>query len=326
MNKNKRATIIVLSCVVAFAMSLSLSILSLSDIENVEKIYSVVIRKIVRIDVLKSIMVFIASYYFLKSNWEIKSDKKREKILINILAAFFAIATIIGYSYNEKNRWIYIFNDLFQFEKALIITIGYYILFRAFINLVFYRIIPSIKNKTSENKIYKFIFEKHSFIIPLLIIIVCWLPYIVAYYPGVLMPDSRNQIKQYYGLDLGDETATNSVKLIDENVKITNHHPVLHTLLLGKCVEIGKAIGSDNFGIFIYTIIQVALLASSFAFIINFMRKMKTNKWIRVFGLLIFSLVPIIPFYAIEATKDVPFTAFVIFYTIQLYTFVKNAS
>ena len=65
------------------------------------------------------------------------------------------------------------------------------------------------------------------------------------------MKDSTNQIKQFFGMEITERSSTNSVNLIDENVKITNHHPVLHTVILGSCVKIGKMLGNDNLGIFV---------------------------------------------------------------------------
>ena len=221
------------------------------------------------------------------------------------------------------NSWNLIFNGKFQFIKALIVAISYFIIFKLIIDCLFEHIIPKIKYKTSNNKIFNFIFEKHSFLAPLIIILVCWLPYVILFYPGVLMADSSNQIKQYFGLEISDSTSTNSVNLIDENVKITNHHPVLHTVILGSCIQIGRKLVNDNFGIFIYTFLQMITLAISFTYIIYFMKKLKTNNYIRITTLLLFALFPIFPFYAMEITKDVPYTSAMIIYICQLYKIIK---
>ena len=138
------------------------------------------------------------------------------------------------------------------------------------------------------------------------------------------MKDSTNQIKQFFGMEITERSSTNSVNLIDENVKITNHHPVLHTVILGSCVKIGKMLGNDNLGIFLYTIIQTILLASALAYIIKFMKELKTNNYIRILALLIFCFIPVFPFYAVEITKDVPFASLMIFYIIELYKIIKE--
>ena len=216
-------------------------------------------------------------------------------------------------------------DGVLQFIKAVILGIGFYFIFKIIIDLIFDFCIEKIKNTTSDNKMFQFIFEKHSFLMPLIIFIVCWIPYLIIYFPGMLVPDSSNQIIQFFGMDISATSSTNSVNLIDPNVKITNHQPVLHTFILGNCMNIGKMIGNDNIGIFIYTILQTALLASSLAYIINYMKKLKTNKWIRIFSLIVFSVLPIFPFYAIEITKDVPYVCIGIFYIGELYKLIKNS-
>src|SRR5699024_7701891 len=105
---------------------------------------------------------------------------------------------------------------------------------------------------------------------------------LIAYYPGMLMQDSANQIKQFYGYDVPKNSATNSVNLIDPSVKITNHHPVVHTYILGICMQIGKMIGNDNIGVFIYTFLQVIMFSSTFAYIINFMKKLIVPNFVRI--------------------------------------------
>ena len=137
------------------------------------------------------------------------------------------------------------------------------------------------------------------------------------------MQDSREQIKQYYGYDVVG--STDSVNLIDENVKITNHHPVAHTVLLGTLIKLGSFIKDDNFGVFLYTIIQVITLASAFAYIIKYMKKLRTPNYIRVLTLLCFGILPVFPFYAIKVVKDTLFSAIFIFYLIAFFDMFLKA-
>lgn len=47
------------------------------------------------------------------------------------------------------------------------------------------------------------------------LLVLCWLPYLLALYPGVVLPDSLSSVAQSMG-----------------DVPISNHHPVLFTLLV----------------------------------------------------------------------------------------------
>lgn len=308
--KNRKIISILLALFTAVAVNIQLG-LTATDIKSALKI-----------DYLRTIITFvITGVLLLKTLFKSKNEKNGiyKKLLAVLLTAF----TLFGVSYNMTNSWDLLFANGFQFVKAFVNGLGIYIICNSIINYVFDNLIPKIQYKPWKNKVFNFCFEKHAFIIPFVIIIMLWIPYIFAYYPGLIMEDSREQIKQYFGYDVVG--ATDSVKLIDENVKITNHHPVAHTVLLGTSVQIGRFIGNDNFGVFIYTIIQVLALAGSFAYIIKYMKKLNTPNYIRIFTLLIFALLPVFPFYAIKITKDTLFTAIFIVYIMQIYDMFLKA-
>ena len=325
---NKKTKIILMACFVAFALSLSLNLitdeaLKINETSNGLLKMLIKIERSIHKDTFKTIITFCATFFLLKENSK-ENKKQNNYIYIKILAILFSLFTIFGCSYLTTASWKLIFNDWIQFIKATIIGVGYYIFYKVLISYIFNKVIPKINYKKSENKVFNFIFEKHSFIIPFAIMIICWLPYIIINYPGILMPDSSNQIRQYFGIKLDDLNFTNSVNLIDENVTITNHHPVVHTLVLGTCLKVGKELANDNFGIFIYTAIQTILLASALAYSIHFMKRLKANNSIRILALAIFALLPVFPFYALEITKDVPFTSLFIFYVIELYKIAND--
>ena len=100
--------------------------------------------------------------------------------------------------------------------------------------------------------------------------------------------------------------------LLDPNVYITNHHPVLHTVLLGGLAKIGNLMGNVNIGIFIYSIIQIVIVVFTLALTIYYMRKLKTPSIIRIITLIIYALVPVFPLYAMSVVKDVIFNCLVI--------------
>mgnify|MGYP005757505935 CR=1 FL=1 len=332
----RKIIIIILALFVTITFCLKLDIVNNSDISEITNKTNYIVKLLYKFDysidkdIFKSFLLFaLLSMFFKKSFFREDIKKNGKKIFKVILSLLFSFFMVFGYSYMKINSWDMIFANTFQLFKAIIVFIGYYILFRAIINYMFDIIISKIEIqeiKESTSKVYNFIFVKHSFIIPLVIILISWLPYLIAYYPGIIMADSSNQIKQYFGIDIPEGGATASANLINENVKITNHHPVLHTIILGSCMQIGRIIGDDNIGVFIYTILQFFLLSSTFAYLINYMKKLQIPNWIRTLTLLFFALIPVFPFYALEITKDVPFTCFVILYLILIYNLIINAN
>ena len=325
--KNKKLIIILIAILATIAININLDISNEVVDKNIILKIITIINQSFKIDVIKSVFIFIGGYFLFSKTFFKKSNKKNERKICKIfLGILFSAFTVIGESYLKTNSWNLVFLNKIQIFKSLILMFGYYCFYIGLINYIFDQLVNKIEYKESKNKVFNFIFEKHSFIIPFLIILICWIPYIVIYYPGILMPDSSNQIKQFFGLEISKNSATDSVNLIDENVKITNHHPVLHTVLLGMCMKVGKLIGNDNFGVFLCSLIQILLLSIALSYIVNFMKKIKTNNILRVVTLIIFSLLPIFPMHALEITKDILFTAFLIFYMINIYFLVKKAN
>ena len=80
-----------------------------------------------------------------------------------------------------------------------------------------------------------------------LIIFICWLPYFLAYFPGILSNDSVWQMDQILGIR-----------------PLSNHHPFTHTMIIKLFYSIGYAIfGTANAGIATYTLFQMTTMASS---------------------------------------------------------------
>ncbi len=241
--------------------------------------------------------------------------KNKSIIFLSLLYSFFIL---FGTSFfiNGSSKIIY--------KHMFISIILYIILF-----IILYKIIKIIFNKLDKKTLKKekkltnkilILFNNHPFIISLIFIIICWLPYIISYYPIILNPDASFQIKQYLGID---NKYSYYVNLIDKNQIITNHHPVLHTLLLGTCLKIGMNYFNDNIGLFIYSIIQILVLSTTLSYTIKFMKENNISFKYRLITLLIYALVPVFPFYSMTGVKDVLFACFVIWYIMILYEFIK---
>lgn len=248
----------------------------------------------------------------------------RVNLLENILSVIFSIFMTLGFSYAKMNSWQLVFGSFRMFFISVIIFIGYYELFKRLFCLINIKI-QSIKVEDYKLEkmgklrcVMKFIDER-PFLSSILTIITFWLIYIIAFYPVILSPDPSFQIKQFFNVDT--KYAEGVVKL-DENVNITNHHPVVHTLLLGGCISLGRLIGSDNFGLFIYSMIQIGILASTLSYTIKYLKKVNISLKVRVILLMIYSIVPMFPLYAMSAVKDTIYTSFMILYVIFLYDFI----
>lgn len=284
-------------------------------------IYNIEFTKLFNSLGIITLLLFFCLLFLFDKYYFIKKEKKPK--LINILALLFSCFMVVGDSFETIGSTGLIFSNFLNFIISLITLIGYFLFFNVVINLIYEFLNKRKFNyKESNNKYITAIFDNHSIIYPMIIILICWLPYIISFYPVILSSDPANQIKQFYGLET---RYIYGIKLIDENVLITNDNPILHTVLLGGSVKAGEILfSSHNFGLFIYSIIQITILLLALASTIHYMKKIKTPYYIRIIVLLIYSLIPVFPFYAMDCNKDIIYTCFIILYTIQLFDFVKN--
>ena len=298
-------------------MSIITTISLTLDINSVDKIID--INNPTKVGTLGLLIIGIAIFLFFKSFY---FKGKKNIVWFNILSILFSIFMVVGNSYNEINSWDFIFGSIPLFLISIVMLLGFYFLFYRGIYFIYEFVNNNsfIQTHAKNNKILNYIFVEHPFISTFIILLICWLPYIIAFYPGILSPDPSNQIKQFFGLDT---QYREYVIMLDESVGITNHHPVMHTLLLGGCVKLGMMLGSANFGIFIFSMIQITLLISVLACTICYMKKLNTPFWLRILTLSIYAFIPVFPFYSMSLVKDVMFSVFVMFYIILLFDLIK---
>lgn len=256
-------------------------------------------------------------------------EEKNINKKVNTLSILFSIFLLFGYSYLKIDSWDLIFGNFYMFIISIFLFFGYFFLFQILISFIErYLLKIEWKNITSKkNKIFKSFlqkFEEHPMKVSFIVLILCWLIYVIAFYPIILSPDPSFQIKMYFNVH---------TKYIDwviprsSTVFMTTHHPVIHTFLLGFSIEIGRILGSDNFGLFLYSIMQTTTLALTLSYTIYYMKKLNMKNSARLLLLGIYAFVPMFPFYAMSGVKDTFYTCFVIIYTIflfDLYLFKKN--
>ncbi len=286
---------------------------------DIYNLYEGETRDLLKLGLIGSVLLIYFIYKFYQKS-TIIHKKKFLKVLCLILAFFM----IFGNSFMCVGSTALIFKNIGYFLLSLIMYIGYYYLFLVLISYLF-RFLDknNFSEENKEKKDNKFVatFKKHPFLFSLCFIVICWLPYIISYYPIILSPDPSFQIRQFFGIRT--KYADYAI-LLDENVVMTNHHPVTHTVLLGGCLKLGTMIGNDNLGLFFYSIIQISVLASVLAFSIYYMQKMGLKTKYLIGVLLIYALVPMFPLYAMSGVKDVLFGAFIFLYFIFLHNLVKT--
>lgn len=127
----------------------------------------------------------------------------------------------------------------------------------------------------------------------LLLIVLCWFPAYLAYYPAICAYDMPIQTGQIVSGSYND------------------HHPLAHTLLVKGAMDLGRNLfGSVNTGIGLLSFLQLLFLASAFAGGIAALHKHGVRVWVQILMLLYSAVFPIHMFMSVSITKDTIFTGF----------------
>ena len=119
------------------------------------------------------------------------------------------------------------------------------------------------------------------------VLILCWLPVVIAYFPGITGYDMDAQewqiISGYYNA----------------------HHPILHTLFIGLFYNLlGPTIGYG-----VHTVLQVLMLSAAIAYAMAWLRKIRTPDGLWIALMFFFALSPQHAIMAVSGTKDILFAA-----------------
>lgn len=229
-----------------------------------------------------------------------------------LLACFFSLCMILGQAFQVNNSLKYVFSGFFYCSVTVVRFIGY----TFFFFLVVYWIVCQLYDKENKaflrnkkvGKVSFLVFEKYPFIAPFVILIICWLPYMIACFPGVVQWDGLRQLTNAFHLNGSD-----------------NSHPIFTTLLMGMAMKLGRVFGSDNLGVFFYILPQMFIVAGITAYSIKEMRNMKIPYWMRWITLCYYSFVSLWPLYAVSMFKDTLFYIIFLAYIILLIeSLLKN--
>ena len=249
-----------------------------------------------------SILVYILIVYIIL-NYLKKFKDKKTTIFFSIISLFISTTLVYGYNLDTKETIgiIYPITHIY----IVLLSIFIYSVFN-FIISNFKKVYKAIDNKISFKFLDKFLFDKHTYLKSFILILLAWLPIYLAFFPGIFSYDAPYQFSDiYYWV-------------------FRSGNPIIHTLLVGGCLNLGKIVFSNyNYGLMIYSISQMIILASVLAYVIHYIDKRNINKYIKIISLLIFMFLPTHVLLSMTPTKDVLFSCFVILLFIKLIDMVS---
>ena len=137
------------------------------------------------------------------------------------------------------------------------------------------------------------------------VLLLCWLPAWLAYFPGLLNYDFVSQYRQHlYGYSM--------------------LHPLLHSVIMNGLISLGARLYSPTFGLFLYTAVQMIVFSLSLGYACAFAQKRGIPSWMLALLTAFFALHPIFPIMGLSATKDTLFAAAVLIFSLEIWAFLEE--
>lgn len=135
---------------------------------------------------------------------------------------------------------------------------------------------------------------------------VCWLPYLLLYFPGWISNDSVWQLEQVCGW-----------------VEASNHHPYFHTMIIKCFFMLGfRIFGTYTGAVAAFVVAQMVFMACVYALVIyDFYKKGVHIFWLAL-GLFFYAGLPMNGLYATCMGKDVIFAGVLLLYVREIYLFL----
>lgn len=324
-NSKMNLSYIFLGLLTTLALKLNLDVIQGN---NMEEIFPNIFLENIIIDII----LFIAlCFFYQKAYFYGKHILKNKKItvLISLNAMLFALFTIFGYSFYKQNSWDMLFCNKIQISKSIFFIVGYWILF--FYALLFvYTVLE--KKRFESNKanlqlikmqnFYLKWLEKYPFRTAMISLIIVYIPYIIASYPGIFTGDTFDLVYQGYNIPT---YSSQSRPLINENVILNAHHPVAHTMLLHYCIVLGKTIfHSYNVGVFICSLLQFIFMIVVISLFVKMLIYMEFSAKTCLLFIIYFAISPRLQNYMFLLSKDVMYVACVMLNLLMFYKLMKK--
>lgn len=227
----------------------------------------------------------------------ISTFRKSEIVSVKILSCFLAVLLSISLVLSggvEKT-----FDKISQFNLDFIGLLISIIFLMMFLWLLIVYVVNTVNFFDLER--FETKTKKRTFFMIWGFIFFIWLMVYVCYYPGIITQDSISQLYIANGLSAW-----------------SNHHPVLHTLL----IKIFMKMGGQN--PVLYMMFQMLTMSAIYSYCCYYLRQRSVCKWLWYVSIGYFAFHPIHSYSSFTMTKDTLFSGAVLLFAICLYEIVYS--
>ena len=227
-----------------------------------------------------------------------EAKPKRTELVLSIV---FGIVEVLGLSICKLGSWAFVFKNPYQLCVGVLCMAGYAVLFyHAVWGL--YALLGRSRTGGEDFPQTRFAawFAKAPGRASSLLIGAAWLPWVAVFWPGSVDWDSWGQISQVLGVQ-----------------EMTAHHTVLSTWLHGWLFRLGRALGSDNLGVFLYIVLQFLVCAWVFGQVTAFAARLGCSRGVQYAVTAFFALDPIWGAFIQTQVKDTLYTGLFVLFVLK---------
>jgi len=263
--------------------------------------YATLFRSSVLLKVIVTILVAALLFITVLDWYAIKEKKKLAKrITYSFIFCFFlSLSYVWGYQMEMNGMTdVGVKGKLFSFLVSAGIGIGMMPL-----SNLWFRLMDKIKlDRDKEQKELPKKTTTKLFFLSFGIILLFWIPVFLAYYPAIMSYDFHSQSQcAWRGW-----------------IWFNTHHPLIHTALIRWFLLLGDAIGSFQIAMALFSIMQMLILSSVYAYSCTMITRLTGKKWPMWVATAWFALVPFHPIMALSMTKDILFTGFTVLFVLLM--------
>ena len=265
--------------------------------------------RVFQTETLITATIFLSVLYFINKN-KLSSLTKRESMIIKVFSSILAFIFVIGEDITHTQALFRGSLNRYSFILFFILLIGYYLIFKYFLHLVWDKYNVYVKKFDIELNTFRLKIDRRKYFSLLTPFLLVRILAFILLYPGVTTYDSMVIIGEGLGI-----------------YPLTNSHPYLFTYTVSLFTKFGiKFLGGVGVGVAIFNFFTLVITTLIYVYVLYRIFELSNNKWLNRCLYLFYLLFPNFIIVSFTMYKDVYMVnALMLFFLFIIYILYQPA-
>ena len=265
--------------------------------------------RVFQTETLITVTIFLSVLYFINKN-KLSSLTKRESMIIKVFSSILSFIFVIGEDITHTQALFRGSLNRYSFILFFILLIGYYLIFKYFLHLVWDKYNVHVKKFDIELNTFRLKIDRRKYFSLLTPFLLVRILAFILLYPGVTTYDSMVIIGEGLGI-----------------YPLTNSHPYLFTYAVSLFTKFGmKFLGGVGVGVAIFNFLTLVTTTLIYVYVLYRIFELSNNKWLNRCLYLFYLLFPNFIIVSFTMYKDVYMVnALMLFFLCIIYILYQPA-